>query len=126
MADEKGFAQRLRELRKQSGLSQTKLAELVDVSLLTIFRWENNERQPRLEEIKKLSKILHVSESELLNAPATNNWDLRLVISKTNKGGIVDMTSSKSSAVLNIGDDAMAITLSALMSFGVMTQSLRS
>ena len=113
MANDKGFAQRLRDLRKRAGFSQTELAQLVGVSLLTIFRWENAERQPRLEEIKKLAEVLHVSESELLNGSARNEWELRLVVSKTKEGGTIDMTSSKSSAVLNISDDAMAITLSA-------------
>ena len=113
MAESNEFSQRLRDLRKKAGLSQAKLAEFVGVSLLTIFRWENTERQPRLEEIKKIAEILHVNESELLNGPAVNNWELRLVVSKTNEGGTVDMTSSKSSAVLNISDQAMAVTLSA-------------
>lgn len=114
MAEDSGFSQHLKDLRKQAGLSQSDLAKLVNVSLLTVFRWENEERQPRLEEIKKLAEVLHVSESELLNGPATRNWELRLVVSKSREGGTVDMTEvKKSSAVLNIGDDAMAITLSA-------------
>ena len=113
MSGEIGFAQHLKNLRKRAGLSQSDLAKLVDVSLLTIFRWENEERQPRLEEIKKLAEVLQVSEAELLNGPVTKNWELKLVVSKTNEGGTVDMTSSKSSAVLNVADDAMAITLSA-------------
>ena len=44
-----------------------KLAELVEVSLKTVQRWENGERQPRIEEVLKLSQALHVSEAELLN-----------------------------------------------------------
>lgn len=113
MAEGTRFAQHLRDLRKQAGFSQSDLAKLVNVSLLTVFRWENEERQPRLEEIKKLAEVLQVSESELLNGPDPKNWELKLVVSKTHEGGIVDMTSSKSSAVLNVSDDAMAITLSA-------------
>ena len=89
MSGEIGFAQHLKDLRKRAGLSQSDLAKLVDVSLLTIFRWENEERQPRLEEIKKLAEVLQVSESELLNGPVTKNWELNLVVSKTNEGGAI-------------------------------------
>ena len=113
MSGEIGFASHLRDLRKQAGLSQDELAELVEISVMTIRRWEWGQRVPRLEEIKKLAEVLQVSESELLNGPVTKNWELKLVVSKTNEGGTVDMTSSKSSAVLNVADDAMAITLSA-------------
>lgn len=63
------FSQRLKTLRKKAGLNQTQLAEAVGVSLLTLFRWEKGERQPRLEEIKSLAKALNVSENDLLNDP---------------------------------------------------------
>ena len=113
MASNEDFAQRLRGLRKKFGLTQDELADRVEISAMTIRRWEWGQRVPRLEEIKKLAEVLHVSESELLNGSARNEWELRLVVSKTKEGGTIDMTSSKSSAVLNISDDAMAITLSA-------------
>ena len=107
------FSQQLRILRKRAGLTQEELAEQLGLSYMTIRRWETMKIIPRFDEIKKIAEILHVRESELLNGSSADNWELRLVVSKTNEGGIVDMTSSKSSAVLNISDDAMAITLSA-------------
>ena len=63
------FGERLRRLRKKSGLTQEQLAESVGVSLKTVQRWEFNERQPRMEEIKALAKALGVSEADLLNEP---------------------------------------------------------
>lgn len=116
MVEETGFAQRLRELRKKAGMSQTDLANAIGVSLLTVFRWENAERQPRLDEIKGLASTFGLSESELLNGVSPNVWELRLVMNKTGETCEevkVDMTSQTSSAVLNVSDDAMAITLSA-------------
>ena len=89
MSEDIGFAPHLRDLRKQSGLSQDELAELVEISVMTIRRWEWGQRVPRLEEIKKLAEVLQVSESELLNGPVTKNWELNLVVSKTNEGGAI-------------------------------------
>ena len=63
------FGDRLRKLRKKSGLTQEKLADAVGVSLLTLFRWEKGERSPRIDEIKALAKALGVSEADLLNKP---------------------------------------------------------
>ncbi|MBQ7733859.1 MAG: helix-turn-helix transcriptional regulator [Synergistaceae bacterium] len=103
----------LKYYREQAGLSMQKLSELIGVKLNTIWRWETGKASPSVEIAKGLAKIFGITESELLHGPTLNNWELRLVVSKTNEGGRVDMTSSKSSAVLNISDDAMAITLSA-------------
>ena len=112
MSEINEFAQNLRELRRQRGLSQTELAKAVDVALLTVFRWEKGERQPRINEIQRLCEIFECTQSELLNGQSPENWELRVLV---NKKGVetVDMTISKSSAVLNVSDDAMAITLSA-------------
>ena len=92
-----------------------KLAELIGVKLNTVWRWENDKASPSVEIAKVLSKIFGITESELLNGPTTEDWELRLVVSKAGQAekGVIDMTTEKSSAVLNIGDTAMAITLSA-------------
>lgn len=116
MVEETGFAQRLKELRKKAGMSQEGLAEAIGISVMTVRRWEWGERTPRMDEIKNLSSIFGLSESELLNGVSPNVWELRLVMNKTGKTCEevkVDMTSQTSSAVLNVSDDAMAITLSA-------------
>ena len=115
MAGDNAFAQRLRELRKRAGLTQEELAERVDVHLNTISRWENGIDTPKTFKIKRLAEALHVSELELLNGSNSEQWEIRMLVSKTGKAGEVkvDMTEVKSSATLNIGDTAMAITLSA-------------
>ena len=104
---------KLKELRRLRRLTQEELAVKMCVHENTIRLWEKGINEPRLSDIKQLCEILGCTESELLNGFDKDNWELKLVVSKTKEGGIVDMTSSKSSAVLNIGDDAMAITLSA-------------
>ena len=115
MAGDNAFAQRLRELRKRAGLTQEELAERVDVHLNTISRWENGIDTPKTFKIKRLAEALHVSELELLNGSNSEQWEIRMLVSKTGKAEEVkvDMTEAKSSATLNIGDTAMAITLSA-------------
>ncbi len=76
--DSKSFGQRLRELRKSRGMSQSTLAELVKVSLKTVQRWELEQRQPRMDEVLSLARALHISPDELLNPESSNDWVLTI------------------------------------------------
>lgn len=105
----------LKYYRDKSGLSMNKLAEILGVQLNTIWRWENERASPSVEMAKTLAQIFGITESELLNGPDKQNWELRLVMRKSGRPqeGVIDMTNPKSSAALFIEDDMMAITLSA-------------
>lgn len=52
--------------RKALGLTQDQLAEAVGVDKRSISDWENDKVEVRTENLKKLSRILHVSASELI------------------------------------------------------------
>lgn len=89
--EENSFGERLRKLRKAASLSQTQLAELIGVSLLTLFRWEKGERHPRTEDIKKLAKALHISEAELF-LEQSGSWALRIEVANDFKQEVIDLT----------------------------------
>ena len=57
---------RLRILRKEKGLTQTKLANEIGVSKRTIIAWENDERQIKPEKAQLLAKHFGVSVGYLL------------------------------------------------------------
>ena len=63
------FGDRLRALRKKSGLTQEQLAEAIGVNPITISWWENDKYLPKTQSIKALAKALGVSEADLLNEP---------------------------------------------------------
>lgn len=57
---------RIKELREQKELSQTRLAELSGVSRMTIIALENNEEhEAKVGTLKALANALEVSVSEL-------------------------------------------------------------
>ena len=58
---------RIKELRKQKGMSQEFLAEESGLSLRTIQRIENGVTQPTGDSIKKLSNALNVTPNELMD-----------------------------------------------------------
>ena len=101
----------IRELRKKSGLTQSELAEKLEISFSTLRRWEVYDGQPQANEIKKLCEVLHCTESELLNGQKRNDWDLRLVIAR--EGEEIDMTTMEPDATLSIKDKTMTVSLTA-------------
>lgn len=55
----------LNELRRENGLTQKELAELVHMSPSTISKWETGAAKPDVEVYDELAKVLNVSSLEL-------------------------------------------------------------
>lgn len=66
MKPEDAFAQVLRRLRKDKGLSQEELAHQSDLDRTYISLLERGLRQPSLSSILRLSKSLGVSSADIL------------------------------------------------------------
>lgn len=60
------FAEKLRKLRTERGLSQTQLGKLLFVNHSTIARWENGSRLPDAAMIPRLANCLGVDANTLL------------------------------------------------------------
>lgn len=60
------FKDNLLKYRKEKGLSQEELALLCNVSRQAISKWENGLANPDMDNLKLLSRSLHVSIDELL------------------------------------------------------------
>lgn len=60
------FAERLRKVREERGLSQQQLAERVSVARVTITMYEAGEREPDFGTLTKLAQVLGVTTDYLL------------------------------------------------------------
>ena len=60
------FAQRFKELKRESGLSNEKLGKLLGVSHMTICRWENGQTDIRSQDLIKVAQFFDVSILYLL------------------------------------------------------------
>ena len=58
---------KLKFYREQAQMTQEKLAELLNVSQPTIQRWENGTREPNLQNLRDLCKILGVKYYDLVD-----------------------------------------------------------
>jgi transcriptional regulator with XRE-family HTH domain len=54
------FGQALKKIREQRGISQEKLADIMEMHRNTVALLERGQRNPSLETIKKLAKALRV------------------------------------------------------------------
>lgn len=61
----KVFAERLKNLRNEQGLTLLQLSKEIYVSTNTISRWEREERLPNIENIIALAKFFKVSADYL-------------------------------------------------------------
>lgn len=74
------LGKRLRELRKRKGISQEKLAELINVDPTTISNIENGKNYPSLINLENLLDILGSSFVDAFDFDHKNNKDDLLII----------------------------------------------
>ena len=103
----------LKYYREKMGMSQKTLAMSVGVKENTVWRWENEKATPSVDIAKTLAEIFHISESELLNGPASQTWELRVVYKREMEGDVVDVTGASCNAELVVGERGMAVKLDA-------------
>ena len=77
------FHEKLRELRKNRGLTQEELAEALYVSRTAISKWESGRGYPSIDSLKEISSYFSVSIDDLLSGEK-----LLLIAEKENKSNI--------------------------------------
>ena len=80
------FNEKLQELRKNKGLTQEELAEVLYVSRTAISKWESGRGYPNIESLKEISKFFDVSIDDLLSGEK-----LISIAEKENKSNIRNM-----------------------------------
>lgn len=61
------FHEKLQELRKQKGLTQEELAQMLFVSRAAVSKWESGRGYPNIDSLKAIAACFHVSIDELLS-----------------------------------------------------------
>ena len=92
------FPERLVVLRKERGLSQRALAELVGVHLTQVQRYEGGSGQPTLDVIRRLAVALSVSTDELIfddGERGPQDADLKLIFEAVDQFTPEEKTTAK-------------------------------
>ena len=61
------FNEKLQQLRKQKGLTQEELAQMLYVSRTAVSKWESGRGYPNIESLKQIARIFSVSVDRLLS-----------------------------------------------------------
>jgi len=67
------LSKRIYELRLSFGWTQVQLAQKLNITKQTVSNWENDNIQPSIDMLVKLSKIFNVSTDYLLGLTPTNS-----------------------------------------------------
>ena len=67
---------RIQELRKEANMTQNDLAKIIGVNPVTLSRYENGERNPKLDKLEKIAETFHVSVDYLTGKPDVVNSDV--------------------------------------------------
>ena len=69
------LGQNIKKYRKQKGLTQSELAEMIDLKSITIRKYESDDREPSIETITKIAEALGVPVSKLIEDDTFNLTD---------------------------------------------------
>ena len=70
------FGKKLKELRKQSGMTQKQLADKLGITKSVVSYYELSERTPSPDVLKNLALIFHVSTDYLLGVERNKTIDV--------------------------------------------------
>ena len=73
------FHERVRALRAKNGMTQKSLGERINVSAVTVQKWENGSKMPSMTAIISLAGALHVSADYMLGIASDRDLDESLL-----------------------------------------------
>ncbi len=71
------FADKLQSYRKQKGMSQENLAELIGVSRQAVSKWESGQSYPEMDKMIAISDLFHVTVDHLVKDTPTATGEAR-------------------------------------------------
>lgn len=87
---EMAIGKRIAQLRKEKGLTQEELSQMMEVSAQAVSKWENDQTCPDIASLPKLAKILGVTVDELLSGKE-ENAPVAQVLAPENRKELKDM-----------------------------------
>jgi transcriptional regulator with XRE-family HTH domain len=124
---DKSMGEFIAERRKEKGLTQRELAQMLNITDKAVSKWERNLACPDINTIPKLAEILSVSVEELLNAnPAEKpkNQEVEKVIDTVLKAVPLAMGVALITVSI-LKKDLDLYTISGFMGIGLFAISLQ-
>ena len=99
-------------------MTQQELAKLIPCSIDSIRRWETNSREPRTSDLVRLCEVLQCSESELLNGPTKQEFEVKIVMGVKNLPNVAELETASNTFLFGVEDDEPQIHLAGKVRIG--------
>ena len=93
---------RIKYLRKQANLTQSQLAERLNLSQATIASWENGTRRPDLDLLPVLAETFGVSVDELLGREDAEDRPPRTIEARIVSFGMDQLPQDERDRIINV------------------------
>ena len=81
------FSEKLSDLRRQRGLSQEALGELVGASRQAVSKWETGQTTPEMSKLIGLARVFEISADELLGLSTENTQTVSVPVDGAHSSG---------------------------------------
>ena len=78
---------RIKKLRNEKNISQEQLAEMADISLSSIRKYEANMRNPRPDQLNRIAEVFEISPYALKEIDVKSDSDLFAILVQLNRNG---------------------------------------
>lgn len=86
-AEKQAFSKNLKKLRESKNVDIDEIAEKCNVKTEVVAKWENGEKFPKLNTVKKIAKELNIDPDEMLNI--TTKIDVINSLSEKTKSQVI-------------------------------------
>lgn len=101
----------LRELRLKLGLSQADLEKLTGIDANNFSRYERGIVVPSVEAAHKIAQVLGVTVDELINGPANQEFEVKIVMGVKNVSALAGIALASNSFTYGVNDTEPSIVL---------------
>ncbi len=108
----------LRWIRERRGLTLQQIEELTGIALNTISRYERGAISPTTETAQKIAQALGVTVDELLNGPARQEFEVKIVMGVKNLTGLAGVSLEDNDFIYGVDDRKPQIVMMGKVGIG--------
>ncbi len=108
----------IRHYRNMNNMTQQELAKIISCSIDSVRRWEANTREPRTSELQKLCEAFHCTESELLNGPVKQEFEVKILMGVKTLPNVAGIEITDNSFFYGVDDEKPQIHIGGMINIG--------
>ncbi|MBQ3455040.1 MAG: helix-turn-helix transcriptional regulator [Synergistaceae bacterium] len=108
----------LKAIRKRKGITQEALGALTGIEPNTLSRYERGTLSPSAKAVMRIAEALNVSVDELLNGPASQEFEVKIMMGVKSLTGLAGIEVASNSFLYGVDDSEPQIVLAGKVMIG--------